>query len=69
MSDVEFEIKVLNAVAPYLDAGDRAEWFNHTLFVAARMSAISKIARTLTDLTKAPIEITPMGLEYAIDFV
>lgn len=64
-----FENKVLNAIARHLDTGNRAEFYSQTLYVTCSSRTLSKIARTLTDLTKSSIDINPVGDEYAIDFI
>ena len=65
-----FENRVLNAVGPVLNGGERAEFFNGTLFV--EVSNIER-ARKVEQVIKAggfgDMIVNWTGSEYIVDFI
>jgi len=71
MVDIEmgFEKIVLNKIAPILESGDHADFFNGTLFVSCNDVKAKLIARQLQEQCYARIGISKIEPgQYAFDF-
>ena len=69
MSNV-FENRVLKAVAPVLNSGERAEFFSGTLFfTVANIERARAVEQTLKSNNFGDMIFNRVGDEYAVDFV
>ena len=66
-----FENRVLDAISPALNAGERAEFFADSgcLFLECGLSTLSKIVRVLARLGVGNFKVNSVGNEFAIDFI
>jgi hypothetical protein len=66
-----FENRVLEAVAPVLNSGERAEFFADSgcLFLECGLTTLSKIVRTLSKIGCGNFKVSHCGDEFAIDFI
>lgn len=66
-----FENRVLEAVAPVLNSGERAEFFNDSgcLFLECGLSTLSEVVRTLAKMGVGKFKVNSVGTEFAIDFI
>lgn len=65
-----FENRVLKAVAPELNSGERAEFFNGTLFVeVSDIDRARKIEQTLKVGGFGDMIVNWTGSEYIVDFI
>lgn len=65
-----FENRVLEAVAPVLNSGERAEFFNGTLFVElADIDRARKVEQSLKTGGFGDMIVNWTGSEYIVDFI
>ena len=66
-----FENRVLESIAPALNAGERAEFFDNSgcLFIECGLSTLSKVVRILARLKVGNFKVNSVGNEFAIDFI
>lgn len=66
-----FENRVLEAVAPALNSGERAEFFADSgcLFLECGLSTLSKVVRILAKIGVGNFKVNSVGEEFAIDFI
>ena len=65
-----FENRVLKAVAPVLNTGERAEFFNGSLFVeVADLDRARKVEQALKAGSFGDMIVNWTGSEYIVDFI
>lgn len=66
-----FETRVLESIAPALNAGERAEFFDNSgcLFLECGLATLSKVVRILARLGVGNFKVNSVGTEFAIDFI
>lgn len=66
-----FENRVLKAVAPVLDTGERAEFFasTGTLFVTTNVPGMSKVVSSLSRAGVGNFKVSVVGTDFAVDFI
>ena len=66
-----FENRVLDSIAPVLNTGERAEFFNDSgcLFLECGLSTLGKIVLVLSRIGVGAFKVNSVGEEFAIDFI
>lgn len=66
-----FETRVLENIAPVMNAGERAEFFDNSgcLFLDCGLSTLSKVVRVLARAGVGDFKVNSVGTEFAIDFI
>lgn len=66
-----FENRVLDNIAPALNDGERAEFFDNSgcLFLECGLSTLSKVVRILSRMGVGNFKVNSVGTEFAIDFI
>lgn len=66
-----FEKRVLENVAPVLNSGERAEFFEDSgcLFLECGLTTLSKVVRVLARAGVGNFKVNSVGTEFAIDFI
>lgn len=68
---MNFETRVLETIAPVLNAGERAEFFENSgcLFLECGLVTLSKVVRALAKMKVGNFKVNSVGGEFAIDFL
>lgn len=64
-----FENRILAAVAPELNSGERAEFFANTLFIECGLATLGKVILALANMGAGKFKVSDVHGEFAIDFI
>ena len=66
-----FEQRILTAIEPALNAGERAEFFDNSgcLFLECGLQTLSKVVRELAKIGAGKFKVNSVGNEFASDFI